>query len=341
MRCAARTRSHRLMAALRPRAGLHPSRIASSSPPPSSRKRVRRGSDNSAVSPLCKRGRPQPASKRASPASRCRAQVVPGSAKNTIGPTSGRCSNSATIASRRHIRLKSWVGPSTSSPVTRAFAGESQAAMRRLQQARSRHRRSAGAGRCRAAAPARDRRPGSAENAASCSISAIDRRQSQSPPGRWLRMDFAGPAQAVAPAFAAVFVGGNDPRRAWIHGECSDARRKSSAWSRRSHRDGASRQAEEFRLDGQSCRTRKSHPRRMFPATRVAIRPCRASCPLLRSIRAPDRRRLPSLAGPVAIRCQRFSDALGRAGRGRLGAPARRRGRCGRGSSRRSSGRCP
>ena len=51
----------------------------------------------------------------ARPADHVRRPVTPGSGKKSIGPTSGRCSKLASTRSRRHIRLKSCVGPEISS----------------------------------------------------------------------------------------------------------------------------------------------------------------------------------------------------------------------------------
>src|SRR3546814_11037171 len=81
------------------------SRTTSNSPPPSSRYRVRRGSTSNAVSPACINGTPDAASNRASPASRCSAHVVPGSAKNTTVPTHGRrTSQDATHPPHHHTQ---------------------------------------------------------------------------------------------------------------------------------------------------------------------------------------------------------------------------------------------
>ena len=91
-------------------------RIANNSPPPLSACRCLSPAANHAVSPACSAGRPLSAPNCACPASRCSAHATPGSQKKNIDPTSGRCSSSACSSSRFHIRLKSWVVPSTSSP---------------------------------------------------------------------------------------------------------------------------------------------------------------------------------------------------------------------------------
>ncbi|KGI75723.1 hypothetical protein HMPREF9458_03278, partial [Eggerthella lenta 1_1_60AFAA] len=153
-------------------------------------------------------------------------QLCPGSANSTIGPTSGRCQSSARTRSRRHIRLKSWVGPSISSPLT----------------VRSPAKRSLSCGgRSSKASPSSKRRrrplplsrtssrsmPGKAENGASLSI--FGDRQAPVPVFFARRgavaagfaahaHDLAGPAELVAPAFAAVLVGGDAPGGTVGHG---------------------------------------------------------------------------------------------------------------------------
>ena len=144
-------------------------------------------------------------------------RCCPARRKDTIGPTSGRCQSWASTASRRHIRLKSWVGPSTSSPVaprspanrSRPCGGDSSTCSpsskrRRRPLPLQQHQFAFDAGEC--------------ENAASCSISAIDNRQSQSPRLR-RPCDLAGPAESVLPALAPVAVRGNDSAyiRSGIH----------------------------------------------------------------------------------------------------------------------------
>ena len=253
-------------------------------------------SESSAVSPPCSRGNPATASKCASPASRCSAQTLPGSAKNTMGPTSGRCSNSARdrVASPHQVEIVG--GAIDQFAAHRAFAGKTQASMRWFQQvvfaiieaqaqavALQQHQFAIHAGES-----GKRRVP-------------FDFRDRQAPVPviramRMVRMDLAGPAETVAPAFAMVFVGGNDPRVRFrgIHGESvatpamEGAHIPALAQSKMCvmHREciaGERPPRQVLLLQAHKKATRTAR----FQCDTGGIHPCRASCPFLRSLRLP------------------------------------------------------
>ena len=145
--------------------------------------------------------------------------ATPGSQKKNIAPTSGRCSSSACSRSRFHIRLKSWVVPSTSSPCslsspakrTRPCGGSTWATRpsskcRRTPLPCSSTSSRSTPGRRRTRRPVRFRPPTGA---------------APSHPLRGQAQDLAGPAKSIPPAFAAIVRAGNDRLGVCSRSRCS------------------------------------------------------------------------------------------------------------------------
>ena len=275
-----------------------------------------------AVSPAASAGRPESSANRACPAIIYTAQIVPGSPKITIGPTSGRCQSCACTRSRHHIRLKSWVAPSISSPTTPRSPAKCT--------------RSCGGCSSRTSPSSKRRRrplpdnstsarsmPGNDENAASHSISAIDRRQPQSSPSGTLTISRVQPS--------------------WLR---QRTRRYSLAGITR---EPLPCSMPDLRLSLRSLAMQPQPRQQKVPPPAVpsavgGARPCPEfplmstgpPCPHVR------RRSPPCDATGKGVSCGWRRVAQRRGWRWRACAPVRRqRRRCGLGSSRWSSGRCP